>query len=130
MTEVVIEQAVFSRGQGRTLTLARSAGFLDEWVPVAEALCVGFGERQAGVRCPACVFAKPFGDRHVAAVQAADDAGRPGVIGFRFLVVARDAYGNWIGDPFLLSDRFPPDWQARGELPTLSWAAAPPAPRT
>jgi hypothetical protein len=129
MTDIVIEQAIFVRA-AETRLVVRSAGFLDEWVPLAEELCAGFGVRPAGVRCPACVFAKPFRARHVAVVQVADAVGRPDTLGFRLLIARRDAFVKWIGDPFVFADRFPPDWQARGELPALSWPAVPPALRT
>ena len=130
MPDIVLEQALFHRDAGGPRLLTRSAGFPDEWLPLAEAICTGFGERPAGVRCPVCVFARPFGNRHVTVVQAADDPGQPSTLGFRFLVVARDAYAHWIGDPFILADRFPPDWSARRDLPSLSWPAEPLPPRT
>src|SRR6267142_4873227 len=130
MTDAVIEQAVFRCAAGACRLVARSAGFVAGWLPLAEDLCAAFGERPAGVTCPACVFAKPFGNRHVAVVQAADDVGQPGALGFRLLIAPRDAFVNWIGDPFVLADLFPPDWRPRGDLPVLSLPAAPPAPRT
>lgn len=135
MNEIRIEQAIYgSQGGGGYRFLARSPGFLDEWLTEAERLCTSFGERPAGVQCPACVFAQPFGKLHVAVVQVADqgadDAGRPGALGFRLLVLPRPAYTAWIGDPFLLDERLPPSWSARGELPALSWSTAPLPSRT
>lgn len=129
MTDIVIEQAIFIH-DGDPRLVARSADFVDEWIPLAEELCVGFGARPSGVSCPACVFAKPLGRRQLAVVQVADDIGRPGALGFRFLIVRRDAYAKWVGDPFVLADRFPPEWRGSGELPALSWPATPPPPRT
>jgi hypothetical protein len=131
----VIEQAIYaSRGAGGYQFVARSPGFRDDWQPEAERICTGFGERPAGASCPACVFAQPFGPRHVAVVQAAeqgaDDAGRPGALGFRLLAVPARLYADLGGDPFLLADHFPPPWGERGNLPTLEWAADPPPPRT
>ncbi|GIW80482.1 MAG: hypothetical protein KatS3mg105_2289 [Gemmatales bacterium] len=80
------------------------------------------------------MFAQPFLRRFVAVVQVADqgidDAGRPGALAFRLLVLPRDDYVRWIGDPFLLCDSFPPDWQARGELPILTWTKRPLPNRT
>jgi hypothetical protein len=131
----VIEQAIYGcQDGGGYRFLGRSAGFRDEWLREAERLCTGFGERPAGVACPACVFARPFGSRHVAVVQAADqgqdDAGRPGALGFRLLVLPRSLYADLGGDPFLIADQFPPPWEARGELPALEWTGGRPAART
>lgn len=135
MSEMVIEQAIYgSQGSGGYRFLARSYGFLDDWLPEAQRLCAGFGERPAGVRCHASVFAQPFGKRHVAVIQVADqgtdDAGRPGALGFRLLLVPRGLYEQRIGDPFAVAERFPPPWHARGNLPELSWPDEPPPYRT
>ena len=123
--DVVIEQAIYSNaGGGGYRFQARSPGFLDEWLAEAERLCTGFGERPAGVACPSCVFARPFGPRHVAVVQVADqgrdDAGRPGALGFRLLILPQRLYADLGGDPFLLAEQFPPPWQDRETLPTLT----------
>ena len=131
----MIEQATYGAhdASGYRL-LARSPAFRDDWLPLAERLCSAFGERPAGVACPACLFAQPLGPQHIAVVQAADldrdDAGRPGALGFRLLVVPAEFYSEIGGDPFYIADQFPPDWQARGELPTLEWTAAGPPART
>jgi len=130
-----IEQALYGNPDaGGYRFLARSPGFLDAWLPEAERLCQGFGERPAGVACPLALFARPFGSRHVAVVQAADqgrdDAGRPGAIAFRLLVVPRRLYTEVEGDLFHISEQYPPAWGERGTLPPLEWAAGPPAPRT
>jgi hypothetical protein len=135
MPEITIEQAIYGgQGAGGYQFLARSPGFLDDWLAEAQRLCTGFGERPAGVACPACVFARPFGKKHVAVVQVADqgsdDAGRPGALAFRLLVLPHDAYAFLGGDPFALAARFPPPWHARGELPPLSCPAEPPPKRT
>jgi hypothetical protein len=135
MPEVIIEQAIYgSQDAGGYQFLARSAGFQEEWLPAAEQLCSGFGERPVGVACPACIFAQPFGKHHVAIVQVADqgsdDAGRPGALGFRLLVMGRAPYTSLIGDPFAVAERFPPPWQARGELAALSWPVEPLPART
>jgi hypothetical protein len=131
----VIEQAVYgSQGDGGYRFLARSAGLADEWLAEAERLCTGFGERPAGVSCPECVFARPFLSSRVAVVQVADqgtdDAGRPGALGFRLLVLPARLYRDLGGDPFWIAEAFPPPWQARGELPALEWTAGPPPART
>lgn len=131
MPAIVIEQAIYSnRGAGGYQFPARSPGFRDDWLTEAERLCAGFGDRPTGVVCPGCVFVQPFGKGQVAVVQAADqgadDTGRPGALGFHLLVLTRAAYRDLGGDPFLIADRFPPAWQAREELPDLTWDAAPP----
>src|SRR5437660_5958251 len=104
----MIEQALYgSQDAGGYRFLARSAGFLDDWLPAAERLCTGFGERPAGVACPACLFALPLDMQHVAVVQVADrgadDAGRPGTLGFYLLILPLAAYTNLGGDPFLIA---------------------------
>src|SRR6516162_1336187 len=117
MPEILLEQATYGSHDSRGYRfLARSPGFPDDWLPEAERLCTGFGERPAGVACPAAVFARPLGKKHVAVVQAADlgadDAGRPGALGFRLLVLSQDAYAYLGGDPFALAERFAPHWEA------------------
>src|SRR5436309_4903495 len=99
MPEILLEQALYGgHDSGGYRFLARSPGFLDDWLPAAERLCTGFGNRPADVACPAAVFAQPLGKRHVAVVQVADqgtdDAGRPGALGFRLLVLARADYAR------------------------------------
>jgi hypothetical protein len=131
----VIEQAIYgSQGGAGYRFLARSPGFREEWLGEAERLCTGFGERPAGVSCPGCVFARPFGRENLAVVQVADqgadDAGRPGALGFRLLVLPRRLYEAIGGDPFFIADRLPPPWPARGELPALEWTAGAAPPRT
>jgi hypothetical protein len=135
MSEILLEQALYGgHDSGGYRFLARSPGFLDDWLPEAERLCTGFGERPAGVACPAAVFARPLGKKHVAVVQVADrgadDAGRPGALGFHLLVLPHDAYAFFGGDPFTLARRFPAPWEARGELPALTCPAEPPGRRT
>ena len=62
MPDFVLEQAIYtSQAAGSFRLLARSANFLEDWLPEAERLCVSFGERPVGVACPRCVFAQPFG---------------------------------------------------------------------
>ena len=131
----MIEQAIYgSAGAGGYRFLARSPGFPESWLAEAQRLCAGFGERPAGVACPASVFAQPFGKGHVAVVQVADlgtdDAGRPGALGFHLLVMPRPFYRQRLGDPFRVAERFPPPWHVRGELPALEWPDGPPPART
>ncbi|OAI50476.1 hypothetical protein AYO44_05615 [Planctomycetaceae bacterium SCGC AG-212-F19] len=135
MTDIAIEQALYGNpDEGGFRFLGRSPGFRDDWLAEAERICTGFGNRPAGVACPACIFAQPFGDGHVAVVQVADlgadDAQRPGALGFRLLIVPRPVYEALAGDPFLIADRFPSAWQARGDLAVLAWGTELPSRRT
>jgi len=57
-----------------------------------------------------------------------DRTGSESVLGFRFLILARDLYQH-LGDPFAISDRYPPNWIA-GTLPELYWPAQPLPERT
>jgi hypothetical protein len=133
MSEIAVEQALYHRPDGAAPELlARSAGFSDDWLPEVEKLLRGFGERPPGMACPAAVFARPLGPKHVAVVQAADHlsgSGQP-VLAFHLLVLPRDAYDRFLGDPFAVADRCPPPWQQRGELPALTLPAEPLPPRT
>jgi hypothetical protein len=127
MPDIVIEQALYGNPEaGGFRFLARSAGFLDTWSAEAERICAGFGERPAGIACPAAVFAVRFLTKWVAVVQVADQGtdaeGRPGAIAFRLMVLSRRDYAARIGDPFAIADHFPPPWEVRGTLPTLAWA--------
>lgn len=138
MDHFSIEQALFGITHERPadgsdavttlVPLARSAGFGDEWTRVAEELIHGYGERPAGVRCPLAVFAQPFGKSQVAVVQVADQPGD--LLAFHFLVLPRDAYEKFLGDPFLLAQKLPADWQQRGPLATHSWPSIPLPGRT
>jgi hypothetical protein len=135
MSVIVIEQALYgSQAGGGYRFVAKSAGFREDWLPEAERLCIGFGERPAGAYCTAAVFVQTLDRKHIAIVQVADqgtdDAGRPGALGFRLLVFPRTAYDAFGGDPFALADKLPPDWNARGELPSLELPATPLPPRT
>jgi hypothetical protein len=132
---IAIEQAIYGNPEpGGFRFLARSAGVADDWLPLAEKLCAGFGDRPAGVACPGCVFAQPFGTACVVVVQVADlgtdDAQRPGAIGFRLMFVPKEVYESLTGDPFLIADTFPPPWDQRGSLPVLAWPGLPVPRRT
>lgn len=135
LNQSMIEQAIYGgHDAGGYHFLARSPGFRDDWLTEAERLCTGFGERPAGLACPNCLFVRPFGRRHVAIVQAADqgsdDAGRPGALGFYLLILPRSLYLELGGDPFYIADQFPPPWQERGELSPLTWKADAPPTRS
>jgi hypothetical protein len=130
MSAAVIEQAFYAiRGSDGYHLLARSPGFLEEWLAEGQRLCAGFGERPPGVRCPLSVFAQPFGKDNVAVVQVADqgtdDTGQPGPLGFRLLVFVRRFYERWVGDPFLVDDRFPMTWRISEGLHALYWPEEP-----
>src|SRR5689334_20198285 len=114
MADFLLEQAIYGTGaSGGYQFLAHSPEFRDEWRPLAEQICTRFGDRPAGVTCPTCVFAQPFGRDHVAVVQVADqgvdDAGRPGALAFRLLLLPRRMYEH-LGDPFAIAERYPPPW--------------------
>ena len=131
----MIEQALYgSDGAHGYRFLARSPGFRDDYLPEAERLCTNFGERPAGVSCPHCLFVQPFAEHFVAVVQAADrgtdSEGRPGTLGFHLLLLPRALYADLHADPFHIAAHLPPPWDARGDLPTLTWTAPPPPPRT
>jgi len=129
MPDFPIEQAIFRREHEQPpRVVGRSAGFDRAWLVDAERLILGFGERTGGVACPSALFAYPLNDDHVAVVQVADrEAGPDGwpVLGFRFLVIAQGHWQDYLGDPFLVSARLPADWQASGELATLTWPQEP-----
>ncbi len=132
----LIEQAIYgTEGKEGYHFLARSEGFLDDWQAEGARLCTGFGERPAGISCPGCVFALPFARRYVAVVQVADqgcdDAGRPGALAFRLLIVPRRLYTGIGGDPFQIAEQYPPPWRERGRLSVLEWPGPfQPLPRT
>jgi hypothetical protein len=125
MADIPIQQAILSRGGAAPSELrGRSSGFADAWLPEAQRLAQGFGERPDGVRCPRAVFAKPLGGDHVAVVQVGDQPGDGGApaLGFHFLVLPRLEYVRFFGDPFFIAEQFPPTWHLTGDLPALSLA--------
>ncbi len=109
-----IQHAIVLADSRGVRVVAQTDGFD---TPEAERIAVLFGARPAGVACPLAYFACPFGQKHVAVVRVED---RSGALGFRFLVLARDLY-RYLGDPFAISDRYPPDWTATGPLADLAW---------
>lgn len=96
--------------------------------PEVERIAVLFGQRPSGVACPLAHFACPFGKRHVAVVRVEDRPAPNDLLGFRFLILARDLYQH-LGDPFAISDHYPPDWTT-GTLPDLAWPPQPLPERT
>jgi len=126
MSETAIEQAVFVReGNGSGQFRSRSPGFREEWCPDTQRLCDGFGSPSAGMECPTSVFAHRLTRDQVAVVQVCDlgtgGTKSPGSTGFRLLIIPRLFYEEWIGDPFVVADRFPPRWQDKDPLLALSW---------
>ncbi len=93
----------------------------------AERIAVLFGYPPPGVACPLAHFACPFGKHQVAVVRVEDRPG--GLLGFRFLVLRAELYRH-LGDPFAISDRYPPDWLATGPLAELAWPPQPLPERT
>jgi hypothetical protein len=130
MPDFAVEQALYHRPDGGACTrVAQSLAFREEWHADLESLAVGFGERPAGVKCPTAVLARPLGNDAVAVAHVADQPGGSG-LAFHFLILPRGPYTRYIGDPFRVAERFPPDWQARGQLASLSWPEQPPPRRT
>jgi hypothetical protein len=128
MTDATIEQALYEYVETAQYRLsARSPGFGEVWQARAEALCAGFGERPADVQCPTAVFAYPFLKGLAVVVQVSDRNLPAPALAFRFLVLPLRVYGQRIGDPFQVAERFPAPWSARGELPALEWTLEPPA---
>jgi hypothetical protein len=121
-----IQQAVVRADARGVRVVARVEDFDS---PEAERIAVLFGRRPAGVVCPLAHFACPFGKAHVAVVRAEDQPGPGDMLAFRFLVLTRELYRH-LGDPFAISDRYPPEWNATGTLPLLAWPVAPLPERT
>lgn len=125
--DLTFAQAVVSSDASGPAITATSDPFPDTLHAAVLDVTTRFGARSPGVGVPAAVFVVPLTRTHVAVVQVAD---RPGnALGFRFLVLTRRLY-EAIGDPFLIADRFPPDWSARGLLPPLAWTPDSLPPRT
>jgi hypothetical protein len=132
MKHVQFEQALYHRRDDEPPALqARSAGFTDAWCTEADRIVAGFGLRPGGIACPLAVFALPFTDRQVAVARAMDRThGAARVLAFHFLVMDQAAYQQFAGDPFVLAQNLPADWQARGDMPAITWPAEPLPPRT
>lgn len=124
MPSIALEQALYLRPDRQTPTLvARSPGFDDAWLGEAERMALGFGDRTHGLSCPLTVFALPIGPKHVAVVRVVDaNAGFPIGLRFHFLVVERKIYELGIRDPFHLSEKIEPAWDAKDPMPTLMLA--------
>lgn len=124
--ELTITQAMLVTDSAGVRWVAKSDEFSVSWEEQAVRLVEGFGPRPEGVAVPAAVATLPFGKKHVAVVQFAD---QPVGLMFRVLVLNRKLY-EAISDPFAVSDTLPPNWSARGPLPPLTWTPDPPPART
>jgi len=136
MPPFAVAQALFRREHEQAPTLvARSPDFADDWLPEAERLIRGFGDRQPGLACPLAVFAQPLPGRLVAIVQAADlEPGTSGwpAMAFRLFIVPKRVYESFLADPFDFADRYPFDRSmlAAPSLPTLDMNVESPRRRT
>jgi hypothetical protein len=106
--------------------VAKSDDFPFGWEEEAVRLIESFSPRPEGVAVPAALVVMPFGNKRTAVIQFAD---QPGSLSFRLLVLNRKLY-EAVSDPFAVADTFPPDWSARGSLPSLSWLPDPIPHRT
>jgi hypothetical protein len=133
MASISFEQALFHRPDRRDpQLLAKSPGFDSAMQNEAEALIFGFGDRPGETPCPLTVFAKPLTKKLIAIVRVIDQPrdSFPTALRFHFLVVSRNDYDGWIRDPFLLSAKFEPTWDAAEALPTLSLGSDSFSPRS
>jgi hypothetical protein len=112
-----IEQALYT-----DLKLnARSDGFDEAWQEELERVIAGYG-LPTGITALPTLFTRPFADHKqlIASVRGRD---------FHLLILDRDCY-DVIPDPFIIAERFPPDWNAHNTLPTLEWPDEPLPKRT
>jgi hypothetical protein len=133
MAEITIEQALYRRESSNPpRLLARSPGFDDSWLGDSEWLVLGFGDPPPWMSWPSAVYAQPLGKEHVAIVQVAA-RGKPSqtlTLDFHLLILPREAYVEFFGDPFEVARRLPPPWDAREPLPSRTLPAEPLPPRT
>jgi len=126
-----IHQAIAIRSANGPRVVAESVAFLSAWQERALQISAKYGQRPPGVVCPFALMAIDFDTAHMAVVRIADGTSHGDgfvPLRFHFLIVSKTTY-DLLGDPFALSDRFPPDWNATGELPTPEWPAEPLPPR-
>lgn len=121
----VVKEVIVRVEGDRPRVVARTRELPARIDEVAKQLSAKFGDRPRGVRCPAAVFAVVVDEYFVWVGQAADLP--PTALGFRFLIFHRRTYP---GDPFVVADRFPPNWNAAGDLDPLDWPAEPLPRRT
>jgi hypothetical protein len=124
--DLSIPQAVLLSDSSGVRLAARSGDFPDSWEEVAVRFVNGFGPRPEGVAVPSALAVLPFDKNHTAVIQLADDGT---ALAFRLLVLNRKLF-EAISDPFAVGDKFPPNWFARGSLPSLNWTPDPTPLRT
>ncbi len=115
--DLVIQQAIVISDLRGARVIAQSEGFDPA---EGERIAVLFGQRSNGVACPLAHFACPMGTNRVAIVRVEDRPGPGDTLGFRFLVLSQELYQH-LGDPFAISDRYPPNWYLTGSMPELAW---------
>jgi len=115
MTQLTIEQAVFDGHNA----IGWSPGFGDETLGAAVSLIIRYGLPPANA---SAMFVAPLSRSVTAVVQV---RGRR----FRVLAVPAALY-RALNDPFAITDRFPPHFEARGELEPLEWTGGPLPART
>jgi hypothetical protein len=115
MLDFSIAQTLFDG----TVLRAKSANFPEEWLPEVERILTAYGTPPAGTNCLEALFAVEFDSKHILITQVAGPPLYQG-LRFRLLVVSKELYYH-LHDPFLIAARFPPPWDARGELPALEW---------
>lgn len=125
--DLTISQLVVVADPSGPVVVAKSDGLKFKQEETAIGIARRFGVSPAGVSVSSAMFATPFDRNQVTVVQFTTQPGS--LLAFRFLILTRRLY-EAIGDPFVLSDRFPPDWSTRGSLPTLEWLPESPPPRT
>lgn len=126
-TSNIIEQALVERSGDTVRVVAQSPGFADEWPAEIERLVRAIGQPASPIVFDDAMFAQPFGKTHVAVVKF---RGLDATLQFRFLIVPKALYTNFIADPFLVIDRLPTQWHANSCSDSLTWANEPPPPRT
>jgi hypothetical protein len=122
MPQITLEQALLRRpDRDAPQLVAHSPGFNDAWLPDAEHLVLGFGDRPGTMRCPLTVFAQPLTPRHIAIVRVMDEekGAFPSALRFHFLVIEQHIYETYVRDPFMLAEKISPTWEAQGSLPAL-----------
>jgi hypothetical protein len=122
---LTIFQAIAARHGGAEVRWRNvSPNFPEHWKPRLEELMRLFGPHPAYVRCPEAMFVLPFDEGHVVIGRFADlDATTdqiPQILGFHFLLLSAQDYGDWGADPFALLDAMPPVWEQRQPL-AESW---------
>jgi hypothetical protein len=119
-----IAQALF---EGDSLR-ARSANFADDWLAAATLIHKEFGTPLPETAWPEALIARPLAKNCVAVVSVAGPSPYS-PIRFRFLVLGSELYYH-LNDPFAIADRYPPDWEARGQMADLEWPPEPLPRRT